>query len=416
MLPADVGEREQVETAIESFIDAEGAIDVLVANAGVAWYGPVRKMPVEEAERMTRVNWLGTVYTVTAALPAMLDRAEGSIVIVSSAAGHRSFPWAAVYGATKFAQRGFLEALRHELSGTGLTVTGVYPGEVETHLHDDDHAAGAHARLVRRRLGDPARVRRRAGWPTAIEGDEASVFVPWATRILGVAHGASPAPRRQVAAPDPGRRGRAVARMSGARPILVAPDKFRGTLAASEVATAIGRGLVEGGVESVELTPIADGGEGSMEMLVGARGGTTLPAEVHDPLGRRVTAAFGLLDGGRPRSSRWRRRRGSGASPRASAIALGATSRGTGELIGAAIEAGARTVIVAIGGSATTDGGRGALEALGASFTAEKANLQGAEEDSRQDEAAARLRRAQSALRPRRRGGDVRAAEGGEPR
>lgn len=190
-LPADVGEREQVEAAIERFIADEGAIDVLVANAGVAWYGPVRKMPVEEAERMTRVNWLGTIYTVTAALPAMLDRAEGNIVITSSAAGHRSFPWAAVYGATKFAQRGFLEALRHELSGTGLTVTGVYPGMVATHLHDDDHAAG---RMPDWHHSDsmltPEAVAKKM--IEAIEGDEPSVFVPPATRVLGVAHGASP--------------------------------------------------------------------------------------------------------------------------------------------------------------------------------------------------------------------------------
>ena len=61
-----------------------------------------------------------------------------------------------MYGATKFAQRGFLEALRHELSGTGVGVTGVYPGEVETHLHDDDRAAGRMPDWHRAGVGDPA--------------------------------------------------------------------------------------------------------------------------------------------------------------------------------------------------------------------------------------------------------------------
>src|SRR5262249_51685051 len=104
-LPADVGDYSQIEAAVASFIERAGGLDLLVVNAGVAWYGPVRDMPVEEAERMTSVNWLGTVYTVKAALPHLLDRAEGHIAIVSSGAGHRSFPYAAVYGATKFAQR-----------------------------------------------------------------------------------------------------------------------------------------------------------------------------------------------------------------------------------------------------------------------------------------------------------------------
>jgi short-subunit dehydrogenase len=134
VLPADVGDREQVTAAVERF----GACDVLVANAGVAQAGPFQTLDLEDAERMTRVNWLGTLYTVKAALPAMLDRARGHIVVVSSGAGYRAFPFAAVYGGTKGAQRLFAEALRHELSGSGVSVTTVFPGQIETHLHDHD--------------------------------------------------------------------------------------------------------------------------------------------------------------------------------------------------------------------------------------------------------------------------------------
>ena len=137
-LAADAGQRDEVESAVTQFIDRAGSLDLVVVNAGIASYGPFRDQDVETAERMTRVNWLGTVYLVAATLPHLLDRAHGHVVIVSSGAGHRSFPWAAVYGATKSAQRGFGEALRHELSGTGVGLTMVYPGEIATTLHDHE--------------------------------------------------------------------------------------------------------------------------------------------------------------------------------------------------------------------------------------------------------------------------------------
>jgi short-subunit dehydrogenase len=191
-LPADVGVREQVDEAVARFIEQAGGLEVLVANAGVSWYGPFRDMPVEEAERMTRINWLGTLYSVHAALPHMLDQGSGHIVIVSSAASYRAFPWAAVYGATKFAQRGFLEALRHELSGTGVEVTGVYPGEVRTHLHDDDTAARRMPDWYRSRMAiPPERVARAT--VKAVAERRPSVNVPPLTRMLGPVHGISPA-------------------------------------------------------------------------------------------------------------------------------------------------------------------------------------------------------------------------------
>jgi short-subunit dehydrogenase len=191
-LEADVAVYEEVKSAVERFVAEAGGLDVLVANAGVAHYGPFRDLPVEEIERMTRVNWLGTAYAVKAALDHMLDRATGQIVVVSSAAGHRAFPWAAVYGATKFAQRGFLEALRHELSGTGVAVAGVYPGEVETHLHDEDRAQGRMPDWYRPRAAIPPE-RVAAAIVDAVEHSRKAVFVPPLTRALGLAHGISPA-------------------------------------------------------------------------------------------------------------------------------------------------------------------------------------------------------------------------------
>ena len=164
--------------------------------------------------------------------------------------------------------------------------------------------------------------------------------------------------------------------MKGERPVLVAPDKFKGTLSAQEAAGAIGRGLLDGGVERVELLPVADGGEGSLEALVRSLGGRIVSAPASDALGRPVTGAFGIFgDGGTAvvemaqASGLWRLSGGE-LDP------VGATTRGTGELIAAAIDSGAREVIVTAGGSATSDGGRGALEALGARFLKTRVDLE----------------------------------------
>ena len=185
-LPADVGDRDEVQKAIADF----GRVDVVVVNAGVAHYGPFRDMDLDKVERMTRINWLGTVNTVAATLPGMLDRASGHVVIVSSGAALRTFPWAAVYGATKSAQRGFAEALRHELSGTGVSLTTVYPGEVESHLHDHEKATMPDWYQGKEKAA-PAEPLARAV-VNAVEEDERAVYYPPLVRLLRVVHGISP--------------------------------------------------------------------------------------------------------------------------------------------------------------------------------------------------------------------------------
>ena len=143
---------------------------------------------------------------------------------------------------------------------------------------------------------------------------------------------------------------------------LVAPDSFKGTFSASDVAGAIASGLREAGREAVEL-PVADGGEGTMEVLVRALGGEIHLATASDPLGRPVEAAFALLPDGAAVVEA-AQASGLGLVEERERDAWAATTRGTGELIAAATEAGAERVIVTVGGSATTDGGAGAIEAL----------------------------------------------------
>jgi glycerate kinase len=148
------------------------------------------------------------------------------------------------------------------------------------------------------------------------------------------------------------------------RPVLVAPDAFKGTLRATEVAAAIGRGLERAGLVPPDLMPVADGGEGTLEVLLTALGGETGGARVRGPLGREVAAGFGLLEHGALGVVEMAQASGLGLVPEAERDAEAASTYGTGELIAAAIAAGAEAVLVAVGGSATTDGGAGAIEAL----------------------------------------------------
>jgi glycerate kinase len=147
-------------------------------------------------------------------------------------------------------------------------------------------------------------------------------------------------------------------------PVLVAPDSFKGTLRAPEVAAAIGRGLERAGLRPPDLCPIADGGEGTMEVLLLALGGETRAAEVSDPLGRPVSAGFALVENGGTAIVEMAQASGLHLVARDERDAEAASTRGTGELIVAAVEAGAEVVLVAVGGSATTDGGAGAIEAI----------------------------------------------------
>lgn len=146
-------------------------------------------------------------------------------------------------------------------------------------------------------------------------------------------------------------------------PILVAPDSFKGTIAAPDVAAAVARGLRAAGREADEL-PVADGGEGTMDALVRALGGEVRTVTASDPLGRPIEAAFALLPDGHTAVVETAQASGLGLVAEDERDAWAASTRGTGELIVAAVEAGADKVLVTVGGSATTDGGAGALEAL----------------------------------------------------
>ena len=146
--------------------------------------------------------------------------------------------------------------------------------------------------------------------------------------------------------------------------MVAAPDKFRGTATAREVAAAVARAAAEAGWTCDEA-PVSDGGEGFCDVL-GRRGYAPCGSTARSGAPALAVAPAGRLDGGSDRPwSRWRWRRAWtwSAGPRATTRS-GPTPPGTGELIAAAVKAGARRVLVGMGGSATTDGGWAALEVL----------------------------------------------------
>lgn len=154
------------------------------------------------------------------------------------------------------------------------------------------------------------------------------------------------------------------------RPVLVAPDSFKGTFSAVQVAEAIGRGLSVVGL-AADLCPIADGGEGTLDALVEPRHRRRVI--VSDPLGRPVAAEYGLT--GTSAVIETAASSGLTLVQAAERDPVRASTAGTGQLIADAIAAGARTIYVGVGGSATTDGGAGAIAAIAAAGGTRGAHL-----------------------------------------
>jgi glycerate kinase len=164
--------------------------------------------------------------------------------------------------------------------------------------------------------------------------------------------------------------------------ILIAPDKFKGSLGAPEVAQNIAKGLRDTLRDAkIDIVPMADGGEGTAEVICEARGGSWFRCKAHDPLGREIEARYAWID---PPSPRLRRDRGKLAVMEMSEVAgmrrlsrnerdpFRATTFGVGEMILDASRRGAQEIIIGLGGSATNDGGFGMARALGFQFFSEE--------------------------------------------
>ena len=151
--------------------------------------------------------------------------------------------------------------------------------------------------------------------------------------------------------------------------IAIAPDSFKGTLTALEAAECIERGLRrELRNISVRKIPMADGGDGTVQAIVDSTKGRFKRAKVHDPLGRQIWAKYGITGDGRIAVVEMAAASGLVLLKPSERNPMLTTTRGTGDLIRAALRTGARKILIGIGGSATNDGGMGMARALGLRF------------------------------------------------
>jgi len=152
--------------------------------------------------------------------------------------------------------------------------------------------------------------------------------------------------------------------------ILIAPNAFKNSLTATEVAKAIELGLRQSKLDcTCESFPIADGGDGTGDLIIDKFKGRRIVKKVYNPLGKHIDASFGLIDEGRTAVIEMANASGLRLISKKKMNPLFATSFGTGQLIRFALDEGVSKIIIGLGGSATVDGGEGILRALGVCFT-----------------------------------------------
>jgi short-subunit dehydrogenase len=132
VIPTDVTQREQVEELVQKVIAQWGRVDILVSNAGEYIRAPIIELDPATIQHSLDVNFLGGVYCAKAVLPHMLTQKSGHIVFVTSMDGKIGLPPDAPYVSAKFALTGFCEVLRQEVRESGISVTNVLPGRVDT--------------------------------------------------------------------------------------------------------------------------------------------------------------------------------------------------------------------------------------------------------------------------------------------
>lgn len=132
MISMDVTDEESVDKAVNSVIEKEGHIDVLVSNAGAGIAGSVEDVSMEEARSQFEVNFFGTLRVIKSILPFMRKQGYGKIIAISSVAGVISIPYQAHYSSSKYAVEGLAEALRYEVAPFGIKVCIVEPGDTRT--------------------------------------------------------------------------------------------------------------------------------------------------------------------------------------------------------------------------------------------------------------------------------------------
>ncbi|MEU3858822.1 SDR family NAD(P)-dependent oxidoreductase [Streptomyces sp. NPDC028722] len=194
-LPADLTRPGAHHRLTGLALDHLGRLDLLVAGAGVGWAGDFAGMPAARIDEIVGVDLLATVHLVRALLPHMVAAGSGRVVLVGSFAGSVGVRGEAVYSAAKAALAAFADALRYELRGTGVGVSHVIPGVVDTPFFD------RRGTPYTRSWPRPVPAERVAGavW-SAVTHDRDEVYVPGWLRLPARVHGAAPGLYRRLAA------------------------------------------------------------------------------------------------------------------------------------------------------------------------------------------------------------------------
>ncbi|KPK19368.1 MAG: hypothetical protein AMJ67_06025 [Betaproteobacteria bacterium SG8_41] len=179
-LPLDLSEPASHTALVDGAEAALGAIDVLVNNAGLSRFGPFSEEDEAAIRRLMEVNLTAPMLLTRAALPGMLRRRSGQIVNIGSGFGSIAFPNFAVYSTTKFALRGFSEALRRELGGSGVAVTYVAPRTTDTAMNTK--AALEFVEQTGAAVDTPESVAQVIA--DAIENGRPEVYIGWPERLF----------------------------------------------------------------------------------------------------------------------------------------------------------------------------------------------------------------------------------------
>ena len=146
----NVANRSEMENFVRAVVQQHGSATHVINNAGVSLFGDVEEVSLEDIEWLMSINFWGVVYGTKLFLPILREQKNAHIVNVSSVFGFIAPPGNAVYAASKFAVRGFTEALRHELAGSSIAVSLVHPGGIRTDIANNGKLGAAACERERR--------------------------------------------------------------------------------------------------------------------------------------------------------------------------------------------------------------------------------------------------------------------------
>lgn len=174
----DIADDRSVDAAFRSIQEEFGRIDVLINNAGFGLFKRFEDAPLEEFQAMMNTNYMGMVRCIKAVLPDMRERGSGHIINVASIAGKLATPKSSGYAASKHAALGLTNALRQELSGSGIYVSAVNPGPIDTPFFEQADPEGSYTRSIGWLMMKPDKVAQRIAG--LVDKPRPELDLPWA--------------------------------------------------------------------------------------------------------------------------------------------------------------------------------------------------------------------------------------------